>query len=274
MPVSSAVVDHTPSASPRRSDSGRSEVTASLFARIAESRDELERRRLLDEVVVANLGVADAIAHRYTRRGTPTEDLEQVARLALVKAAGTFQPSRGHDFLSYAVPTIRGEVRRWFRDHGWMVRPPRRVQEAQLRMTSYAGEFALREHRAPRTHDYVRDLALDEATVLEALAANACYTPDSLDRPLNADTAAGPTLGDRLLEDDPEFERAEARHLLEPVLATLAPRDRAVLRLRFVDGLTQREVGEQIGVTQMQVSRIIARLIGQLRDELGVAAAA
>ena len=266
MPSHLAVVDSAPET--------RSEVTADLFARIAASTDELERRRLTDEVVLANLGVADAIARRYRRRGTPTDDLEQVARLALVKAARSFSPDRGHDFLSYAVPTIRGEVRRWFRDHGWMVRPPRRVQEAQLRMTPYAAEFALEHGRDPQPADYVRDLDLDESTVIEALAVNACYTPDSLDRPLDTEDGPRATMGDRLEADDGEFEACEARHLLEPLLARLAPRDRLVLRLRFAEGLTQREVGERIGVTQMQVSRIIARLMDQLRDELGVPTAA
>jgi RNA polymerase sigma-B factor len=266
MPAHLSVVDPAPET--------RSEVTADLFARIAATTDDDERRRLTDEVVLANLGVADAIARRYRRRGTPSDDLEQVARLALVKAARSFSPDRGHDFLSYAVPTIRGEVRRWFRDHGWMVRPPRRVQEAQLRMTPYAAEFALEHGRDPLVADYVRDLDLDEGTVTEALGVNACYTPDSLDRPLDSEDGPRASLGERLVADDGAFEASEARHLLEPLLARLAPRDRLVLRLRFAEGLTQREVGERIGVTQMQVSRIIARLMGQLRDELGVPAAA
>jgi RNA polymerase sigma-B factor len=252
----------------------RSDLTASLFVRIAATDDELERRRLLDEVVLANLGVADAIARRYRGRGTSADDLEQVARLALVKAAASFHADLGHDFLSYAVPTIRGEVRRWFRDHGWMVRPPRRVQEAQLLMTPYAADFALHEGRDPRVADYVRDLDLDERTVVEALRVNVCYSPDSLDRPADTGVSAPVPLGERLAAEDSDFERCEARHMLEPLLAKLPPRDRTVLRLRFVDGLTQREVGERIGVTQMQVSRIIARLLGRLRDELGVVEAA
>ena len=266
MPVSIVPVTTSPSAGSER----RSELTADLFDRIAATDDPSERARLTDEVVLANLGVADAIARRYRRRGTSTDDLEQVARLALVKAARSFRPDRGHDFLSYAVPTIRGEVRRWFRDHGWVVRPPRRVQEAQLRMTPYAAEFALQHGRDPRAADYVRDLELDEATVTEALAVNACYSPDSLDRPVDPQGDAGPSLGDRLVGEDSAFERCEARHMLEPLIARLAPRDRLVLRLRFAEGLTQREVGEHIGVTQMQVSRIIARVLGQLRVELGV----
>ena len=255
-------------------DDTRSERTAELFRRLHATEDDLVRRRLLDEVVLANLRVADAIAGRYRRRGTPSEDLEQVARLALVRAAGSFRPERGHDFLSYAVPTIRGEVRRWFRDHGWMVRPPRRVQEAQLQMTSYAAAFSLHTARDPRIEDYSRDLGLDERTVVEALSANACYTPDSLDRPAAQDASGRGSLGDRLVAQDRELERCEARQLLEPALAGLAPRDRLVLRLRYADGLTQREVGERIGVTQMQVSRILTRVLGQLREELGVAVAA
>lgn len=248
---------------------GRSELTAELFRRLHASEDDLERRRLLDEVIVANLGVADAIAGRYRRRGASVEDLEQVARLALVKAARSFRPDRGHDFMSYAVPTIRGEVRRWFRDHGWVVKPPRRVQEAQLRMTAYAADFAAEAGRDAGIGDYVRDLGLDERTVVEALSVNVCYTPDSLDRP---DVTGPGSLGDRLVGEERELERSEARQVLEPLLARLAPRDRLVLRLRYDEGLTQREVGERIGVTQMQVSRILARVLGRLREELGEAA--
>lgn len=255
-------------------DPTRADTTARLFSQLLECDDAERRRALRDEVVLANLGVADSIARRYSHRGTPSDDLEQVARLALVKAATSFRPELGHDFLSYAVPTIRGEVRRWFRDHGWMVRPPRRVQEAQLRMTSYAAEFALREGRDPRVEDYARDLDLDRGTVVEALSANACYTPDSLDAPREQDGSARSTLADRLVGDDRDFLRSEARHMLGPLVSRLSPRDRMVLRLRFVDGLTQREVGERIGVTQMQVSRIIARLVGRLRAELGVSEAA
>ncbi len=255
-------------------DPTRADTTADLFRRIAGCDDAEELHALRDQVVIANLGVADSIARRYSHRGTPADDLEQVARLALVKAASSFRPELGHDFLSYAVPTIRGEVRRWFRDHGWMVRPPRRVQEAQLRMTSYAAEFALCEGRDPKVEDYQRDLDLERRTVVEALSANACYTPDSLDAPREQDSSGRTTLGDRLVGDDRDFLRSEARHMLQPLVSRLSPRDRTVLRLRFVEGLTQREVGERIGVTQMQVSRIIARLVGQLRDELGVTEAA
>jgi len=261
--------DYLPPRAHSRRDATRAERTGELFERLARTGDPAQRRGLVDEIVAANLPVADSIAGRYGRRGTPLEDLEQVARLALVRAAASFRPAMGHDFLSYAVPSIRGEVRRYFRDQAWMVRPPRRVQEAQLQMTPLRESFLQGQGREPVAADYVAALSLDEATVVEVLSVNDCYHPESLEGSLEDESGDGSSLGDRVGVLESGFDRAEARTMLAPVLARLAPRDRTVLRLRYVDGLTQREVGEHIGVTQMQVSRILQRILDDLRQQLG-----
>jgi RNA polymerase sigma-B factor len=251
-----------------RTNADRSLRTAELFDRCRGDLSADDRRDLLNQVVEVNLGVADALAARYARRGLPEEDLAQVARMALVRASRAFRPDLGCDFLSYAVPCIRGELRRHFRDTGWMVRPPRRVQEAEYRIHNARARLTDVLDREPTAEDYAHDLDLDEATVVEALTLNGCFQPDSLDRPANQDSESASTVGERLGSRDPGFDRAENRVVLEPLIASLPPRDRMVLRLRFAEQLTQREVGNKIGVTQMQVSRILTRILGQLRDQL------
>jgi RNA polymerase sigma-B factor len=196
----------------------------------------------------------------------------QEARLALVRVVESFRPEYGHDFLSYAVPSILGALRKQFRDSGWTVRPPRRIQEAQQAINQSRADLLQELGREPRVSEIAESLDLDEDTVIEALSADGCYTPASLDRPVGGEGDAEPggrTLGSVLGGHDPDFASCEARVVLQPVLARLEERDRTVLRLRFVEGLTQREVGEEIGVTQMQVSRILTRILNTLRQEVG-----
>jgi RNA polymerase sigma-B factor len=253
-------------------DRTRSARTKALFEKRAACDDPVARSRLSDEIVTLNLGVADSLAQRYSARGLPLEDLVQEARLALVRVVGSFNPSYGHDFLSYAVPSILGALRKQFRDSGWMVRPPRRVQEAQQAINHARSDLLQELGREPRVSELVDLLDLDEDTVVEALSADGCYTPASLDRPVGGESDGEPggrTLGSVLGGEDPDYASCEARVVLRPLLSRLEDRDRTVLRLRFVDGLTQREVGDEIGVTQMQVSRILSRIFSTLRDEVG-----
>jgi RNA polymerase sigma-B factor len=243
----------------------RREATEALLARMAAA-DEHERRVLEDRLVEVNLQVAVDVARRYRSRGVATEDLEQVACLGLVKAARGYDPARATDFLSYAVPTIRGEVRRYFRDHGWTVRPPRTVQQAQSRITAVESDLCQELGRSPRPSEIAERLGLDLDLVVEALAANGCFSPTSLDA-----TPAGVEngIGERLGEEDVSFDSAEARVALKPLLAHLDRRERIMLEMRFFKGATQSEIGEVLGITQMQVSRLLSALLGRLRDELG-----
>jgi RNA polymerase sigma-B factor len=239
-----------------------------LAAALRRARCPRELARLANELAEENIQIADSIASRYVSRGIAREDLQQVARLALVRASRAFSPDREQDFLAYAVPCIRGELRRHFRDAGWMVRPPRRVQEAQYRIQAARAALTERLGREPGVDDFADSLELDAKTVTEALTLDGCFHPESLDRAVSADGAGHAVIGDRLAADAGEFERSEARLILAPLLAELSPRDARVLHLRFFEGLTQREVGEAIGVTQMQVSRILGRVLGQLREHL------
>ena len=244
----------------------RARDTADLFAEVDSTQDPAEQRRLLDRVVELNLGLATAVVARFRSRGIPTDDLLQVARLALVKAARRFDRSTGNEFVSFAVPTMRGEVKRHFRDAGWMVRPPRRIQELQARIAPARSELASSLGREPEPKEIAERLSVEESEVVEAMSALGCFTPASLDVPVGQDTPI--SLGDVLPGQDDDSGAAEARVMLGPVVRRLGDRDRRVLQLRFFDGLTQREIAEDIGVTQMQVSRLLARILTQLRSDI------
>lgn len=242
----------------------RRTATARLFEQAAGATAE-EKRALQDEIVQLNMVVASDCARRYRGRGIATDDLDQVAYLGLVKAVQGFDLERGHEFLSFAVPTIRGELRRHFRDHGWALRPPRSIQELQTRILAAEGELTQELGRSPRPTDLARHLEVDLEHVLDALAANGCFAPASLDAPVPEGEAA---LGDRLGGMDAAFDSAEARVTLTAVLRGLTARERRILELRFFGGFTQAEIGADIGVTQMQVSRLLNRILGRLRERL------
>jgi RNA polymerase sigma-B factor len=242
----------------------RRSATVRLFAEAQDAPDP-ERHELENQIVRLNMAVARDCARRYRGRGVSDEDLDQVAYLGLVKAVQGFDAARGNDFLSFAVPTIRGELRRHFRDHGWSLRPPRSIQELQTRILATEGDLAQELGRSPRPTDLARHLEVDLEQVLDALGATGCFTPASLDTtPAEGEDA----LGDRLGALDPAFEEAEARVTLHAVLRGLTPRERRILELRFFGGCTQAEIGADIGVTQMQVSRLLDRILARLRERL------
>jgi RNA polymerase sigma-B factor len=244
----------------------RGTTTARLLDELQHTEDEAEKKALRAEVVVLNMGVARAIAHRYRQRGLAEDDLVQAAYVGLVKAVNGFDPSHERDFLSYAVPTVTGEVKRYFRDFGWAVRPPRRVQELQGSIAKLSSELTHRLGRSPRPTEVAHELGMDVEAVIEALAADGAFTPASLDVPVGEDGSA--TLGDLMPHDDVEFASAEARVVLGPAVRALAPRDRRILELRFFEGWTQEQIAKDIGVTQMQVSRLLSRILKDLRSEL------
>ncbi|MET0999305.1 MAG: sigma-70 family RNA polymerase sigma factor [Marmoricola sp.] len=245
----------------------RSARTRELFFLASATDSPAERRRLMDDVIEMHLDLAHAEAARYRSRGIPLDDLRQVAALALTKATRGYDVTTGHDFLSYAVPTIRGELRKHFRDHGWMIRPPRRIQELQARINSAEAELSYQLGRSPQPVEIADFLGECTESVIEALASDGCFVPASLDHPAGGDGST--TLGELLPFDDTERRAAEARLMLRPVLRDLGERDRLILNMRFYEGLTQREIAARIGVTQMQVSRLLTRILGQLRNGVG-----
>ena len=227
-------------------------------------------RAARDEVAARMLPLARSLARRYANKGEPLDDLEQVACLGLIKAIDRFDLSRDVRFATYAVPTIAGELKRHFRDRGWMMRVPRDVQELSGRIGIVRERLVHDLARSPTVAELATATASDHERVLEALAAAEAYRTLSLDQPFQDGTGPLEALGD----DDLGFERAEARAMLADGLHELAPREREILRLRFFEGLTQREIAEHIGISQMHVSRLIRRTVQQLRERIVMPAAA
>jgi RNA polymerase sigma-B factor len=247
----------------------RREQTSLALAEAAATDSPERRRELLDHVVQINMEVARSVASRFLNRGVEEDDLLQVAYVALTRAARGFDPGRHDDFLSYAVPCIRGELKKHFRDRGWTVRPPRRIQETQARVSAAEAELVQRLGRSPKPSEYAEFLDLPIGDVIEALSADGCFTPSSLDRPITESDGSGfTTIGDLLGEEDAARMAAEARATLAPVVRRLKERDRRILYLRFFEERTQQEIADEIGVTQMQVSRLLSRILRDMRNDL------
>jgi RNA polymerase sigma-B factor len=221
-----------------------------------------------DALVERFLPLARGLARRYQSGGEPLEDLEQVASLALLKAVDRFDPSRPTAFSSFAVPTILGELKRHFRDRGWSVRVPRDLQETAVRVERVTHDMTRDLARAPTPSEIASDLGLTTERVLEAREAASAYRAISLDRP-HDDAEEPEQVSDSIGVEDPGFDLAEDAATVERLMAVLGEREREVLRLRFVEDLTQSEIGRRIGVSQMHVSRLIRHSIAQLRDEAG-----
>ena len=254
-----------PTESPR--NESRSAVSTRLLTEAAGLSDPAERKRLQDEVVVMHLGLARAIAARYRGRGIAEDDLVQAATMALLRAARNFDPSHGAEFLTYAVVTMKGEVKRQFRDFGWMVRPPRVIQKMPADIGRAESFLTQSLGRSPRVPEVAEHLGVSEEEVVEALGAEGCFTPTSLDTPIGE--RGGAILGDTLASETGAHEEAEARLMVLPAVRALPERDRKVLFLRFFKQQSQSQIAEEIGVTQMQVSRILTRVLTRLRNELG-----
>ncbi len=246
----------------------RSEITAQLFAEHAAA-PEGERASIEEEIVRVNMPLARELSRRFRNRGIADDDLEQVAYVGLVKAVKGFRADRG-EFLGFAVPTIRGEIRRHFRDLGWTVRPPRSIQETQQKIAGCETELYQQLGRAPRPSEIAEHLGIELEQVIDALGAQGCFAPASLDAPVGEE--GDETTGQRLGELDHGFDLAEARAMLAPLLSRLSRRERLIVEMRFFRGCTQAEIGAEIGVSQMHVSRLLSRLVARFREELTIAA--
>ena len=244
----------------------RADQTRDLLQQVAETDDPDRADELRERVVVINRGVAEAVAARYRQRGVAVEDLHQVAFEGLTKAVMRFDPELRNDLLTYAVPTIRGELQRYFRDHGWTVRPPRRIQELQWRVSRVVEQLTQEHGREPTDQEIADVLGTSVEEYRDAATAFGCFQPASLDQPVGRETDT--SIGDLIAGVDDDESASEARMTLAPVVRRLPERHRRILYLRFFEDLTQEEIGHDLGVTQMQVSRLLSRILGDLRAEL------
>ena len=234
---------------------------AALFSR-ARAGD----RRSREELTMRFMPLARSLALRYQRSGEPLDDLLQVAALGLVKAIDRFDPAREVAFSSYAVPTILGEIKRYFRDRTWAVRVPRGLQELSMRVDRAVGGLSEQLRRSPSVKEIAAAVDAGEEEVLEALQAGVAYRAVSFEAPAGATGEDPATLADSLGVDEHGFDRAEDRATLEALLGAVSEREREVLRLRFEQDMTQAEIGTAVGVSQMQISRIIRAALQRLRE--------
>jgi RNA polymerase sigma-B factor len=229
--------------------------------------DDPRRQRLRDQLIQGYLPVAEHLASRFAGRGEPLEDLTQVARIGLINAVDRFLPGRGSHFLAFAVPTISGEIRRYFRDHGWSTRVPRRLKDLSLAIKKATAELSQQLGRSPRPSEIAQWLGVSTSTVIDALHAGEAYRSSSLDELLRGEetTAARHTVFGEL---DPQMCLIDDRETLRLLLAQLTPRQRTILSLRFFHELTQNQIAKRIGLSQMHVSRLIRQTLDFLHQRM------
>jgi RNA polymerase sigma-B factor len=269
LPLTSGLTTGAPSGVAAARDEKR-RVTHDRFVRAAavaeDPAGDAERRRLHDQIVLDHLELADQLARQHSGRAHDWSDLRQVGYLGLVKAARRYDPGFGAPFVSFAIPTISGEIKRHLRDNGWVIRPPRQVQELRHALLAVVPALTQRLGRTPSDAELAAHTGHTREEVAEALAAHSSLRPASLDFTVHEDE--GTSLADTIGDDDPGYARAERTVLLDAARGILSDRDRRILHLRFVDECSQSEIAAELGVTQMQVSRLLARILGQLRTEL------
>jgi RNA polymerase sigma-B factor len=225
------------------------------------------RERIRARIVNEHTPVARSIARRYAHRGEPLEDIEQAAFVGLVKAINRWDPELGENFLAYAAPMMTGEVKRHFRDRTWGVHMPRRLQELSLALTPAVQEFVRKHGRSPTTAQIAEQMGLSIEETVEVIAAWDSYRPVSLDAPASDDPDAQ-SLGDSVGTPDPEFDLMVDGHALRPLIDELPERERKILLLRFFGNKSQSQIGEEIGISQMHVSRLLSRSLERLRARM------
>jgi RNA polymerase sigma-B factor len=223
----------------------------------------IRHRRIRDELVTMHMALVEHLARRFRDRGEPHEDLVQVGTIGLIKAVDRFDPERGVEFSTYATPTILGEIRRHFRDRGWAIRVPRRLQELRMVLVRATGELTQTLGHAPTVAHLAAHLQLREEEILEGIESAQAYSTSSLDGPDGAEEGTG--IADTMGVEDEELEAALNRAALAPLLARLPERDRRILMLRFFHSMTQSQIAQEIGISQMHVSRLLTRSLATLR---------
>ena len=224
---------------------------------------------LRDRLIERALPLAHQVARRYHRSGEPFDDLLQVARLGLCKAVERFDPDRGVAFSTYAVPTMVGEIKRHFRDTGWAIHVPRSLQERVLKVEQAGKALSSRLGRAPTVEELAAAAEMDVEATLEAMEAASAYETRSLDAPAPAEDQDGRSYGDTIGDRDGGYELVEDRGAVAAAMRALPVRERRILHMRFIEDMTQSEIAERVGVSQMQISRLLRRSLQQLREEAG-----
>ncbi|MDV5148285.1 RNA polymerase sigma factor SigF [Streptomyces sp. SBC-4] len=225
-----------------------------------------EKAELRNRLVRMHLPLVEHLARRFRNRGEPLDDLTQVATIGLIKSVDRFDPERGVEFSTYATPTVVGEIKRHFRDKGWAVRVPRRLQELRLSLTTATAELSQQHGRSPTVHELAERLGISEEEVLEGLESANAYSTLSLDVPDTDDES--PAVADTLGAEDEALEGVEYRESLKPLLEDLPPREKRILLLRFFGNMTQSQIAQEVGISQMHVSRLLARTLASLREKL------
>ena len=239
-----------------------------LFTEYRQASDADEQLALRERLVAQHIGLVEFLARRFRNRGEPLEDLIQVGTIGLLKAIERFDLDRQVEFSTYATPTIVGELKRHFRDKGWAVRVPRRLQELHLELTKVVGQLGQDLGRSPTVAEIAKATGSNEETVLEGLEIAQAYNFTSLDAPIDTDEGGSTSFADQLGEDDEHLENLEYRASLAPEMAKLPERERHILYLRFFKGLTQSEIAERLEISQMHVSRLLNRTLSSLRQAL------
>lgn len=240
------------------------ERTRELFRRYKEEGDEDARQQL----IVNHLNLVRFLAARFKNRGEPLEDLVQVGTIGLIKAIDRFDPSRGLEFTTYATPTILGEIKRHFRDKGWSVRVPRRLQELSAKVNQATDELTNELQRSPSVEEIAQKIGVSVDEVLEAMESSSAYSSVPLEGSGSGDDDEAPAVIDHYASVDEDLAASDDRMVLEDAIKDFSPREQEIIRMRFVDGLTQVEIAKKLGVSQVQVSRLLRRTLKKVQDKI------
>lgn len=237
--------------------------TRELFSLYKDKGDEAAR----DELIMSHLNLVRFLASKFKNRGEPLDDLIQVGTIGLIKAIDRFDPSRGLEFTTYATPTILGEIKRHFRDKGWSIRVPRRLQELSAKVNQATDELTKELQRSPSTEEVAAKLGVSVDEVLEAMESSGAYSSVPLEAG-SSDEEDAPAIIDHYASVDENLAASDDRMVIEDTIRDFSPREREVIRMRFVEGLTQVEIARRLGVSQVQVSRLLRRTLKKVQDKI------
>lgn len=249
---------------PKGKDAWDKERTHELFRLYKEKGDEEAR----DQLIVSHLNLVRFLASKFKNRGEPLDDLVQVGTIGLIKAIDRFDPERGLEFTTYATPTILGEIKRHFRDKGWSIRVPRRLQELSAKVNQATDELTVELQRSPSVEQIAAKLGVGAEEILEAMESSGAYTSVSLEAGGSSEDDEAPALIDRLGSVDEDLDASDDRMVIDDAIRDFSPREQEIVRMRFIDGLTQVEIAKRLNVSQVQVSRLLRRTLRKIQDKI------